>query len=169
MADLSGFFSTPGIPYAYRLSLQPASFRGVGFSVLGHEVKRGRRTAVHVYPYSDETWVEDLGRDTRVVSFQGFVISDFIAQYAFNELLTAMETPGPGVLVHPTLGQMTVSVVDFTASESAEANRVVSFRATFIEGGLQGSPVVANASDFDDAGDNFDDASDADFLEEIMD
>ncbi len=94
----------------YKDSLRPASFRGINFQVSDTDFGAGRRVQVHEYPQRDTPWVEDLGRATRAISFEGFLIgSDYIAQA--NRLLAALESVGPGTLVHPWLGSMQVCLV----------------------------------------------------------
>lgn len=113
-------------------SLQPASFRGVPFGVFTANMKTGRRTAVHIYPERDEVWVEDLGLGTRTFMFRGFLVGDDV--YAQRDaMLAAVEAPGPGTMVHPSIGSRTVSVVDFAAIETAERGRVVELEFTFIQ------------------------------------
>ncbi len=87
--------------------LRPASFRGVPFQVNGSDLGVGRRVQVHDYPQRDQPWVEDLGRATREIAFEGFLIgADFIDQA--NRLLAELETAGAATLVHPWLGSMQV-------------------------------------------------------------
>lgn len=92
-------------------SLRPASFRGVAFKVDSTDLGAGRRTQLHEYPQRDKPWVEDLGRATRELSFDCYVIgADYVDQA--NKLLAALEEAGPGELVHPWLGAMTVCLKD---------------------------------------------------------
>ena len=87
--------------------LRSASFRGVPFQVNGADLGVGRRVQVHEYPQRDQPWVEDLGRATREMSFDGFLIgADYVDQA--NQLLAALETAGAATLVHPWLGSMQV-------------------------------------------------------------
>ena len=87
--------------------LRPASFRGVSFQVNGTDLGAGRRVQVHEYPQRDQPWVEDLGRATREIAFDGFLIgADYVDQA--NQLLAALETAGAATLVHPWLGSMQV-------------------------------------------------------------
>ena len=93
------------------LELQPASFRGVPFHVDGSTFEAGRRVQVHEYPQRDKPYAEDLGRATRAIAVEAFVVGeDYIAQA--NALIGAAEEPGPGTLVHPWLGSMQVSLRD---------------------------------------------------------
>ena len=165
MPDLSSFITTPGIPYVWRLLLQGASWRGISFSVQASEIKRGRRTAIHEYPYAtgNATFVEDLGLGTRVVSMQGFIVGDFVT-LKWRAMLAAFEKAGSGTLVHPSLGSMNVSCIEYSAREIAEANRVVEFRATFIEVPMPANaPVKNTTSDGQASRDNLDTASSSDF------
>lgn len=85
-----------------------ASFRGVPFWVDSDSVPVGRRTQLHEYPKRDQPLVEDMGRQTREYKFDGFIIGpDFISQR--DRLLVALDTPGPGELVHPWFGRLTVT------------------------------------------------------------
>jgi prophage DNA circulation protein len=65
----------------WRTRMQPASFRGAGFLVEGHDGEVGRRLAVHEYPERDLPYAEDLGRKARVFKITGLVIGpDYMAQ-----------------------------------------------------------------------------------------
>ena len=89
--------------------LRPASFRGVGFEVSAADLDAGRRVQVHEYPQRDMPWAEDLGRATREIAIEGFLIgADYVAQV--GRLLSALETPGAGTLVHPWLGALQVAL-----------------------------------------------------------
>jgi prophage DNA circulation protein len=98
-------------PKKLSAKLQPASFRGVPFQVEDTDLTAGRRTQVHEYPQRDKPYAEDLGRATRDLNFVGFLVGDDYVEQA-NRLLGALETAGPGTLVHPWLGSMQVSLVD---------------------------------------------------------
>lgn len=89
--------------------LQPASFRGIPFKVDGDDLGAGRRTVIHEYPGRDKPSTEDMGRETREYSISAYVIGpDFMA--ARDQLITAIETAGPGELVSPWYGTMQVVV-----------------------------------------------------------
>ncbi len=133
--------------------LQPASWRGVPFAVNGATLKVGRRNVVHEYPYRDDVWVEDLGRAGRRISVTGLLVQDaaygggdVIAQRA--AMIGACETPNDddGELVHPSLGRVTVSLIDFECEERAERGRVFELRFSFLEGGTQQFPTLTIAT-----------------------
>ncbi|MFL9893739.1 DNA circularization protein [Paraburkholderia sp. RL17-381-BIF-C] len=128
-----------GSATSYFRQLRPASFRDVKFVSLGSEASFGRRNELHEYPGRDDPWVEDLGKRTRRIRMYGFVVGDdVIAQR--DVLIAACETPGEGSLVHPTLGQLTVSLMDFRSIERWEKGRYFEFQFEFIEGGAQTYP-----------------------------
>lgn len=114
--------------------LRPASYRGVGFTVIGGSARFGRRNAVHEYPFRDMPWIEDLGRSARRILITGFIFGDdVIAQR--DKLIAACEKPGDGELVHPTLGRRTVALLDVSTTEHMEQGRVFEISFSFIEQG----------------------------------
>ncbi len=150
--DVSGLFGAAAGGYgattlpeagAWLAQLRPASWRGLGFGVNSSEYARGRRVAVHEYPFRDEVWVEDLGRGIRSVAFSGFVVGDDCYAQA-KALLAAGETAGAGELVHPSLGSVTVALVaPMRMSERKELGRVVELSFEFIETGLSIYPAAS--------------------------
>lgn len=123
-----------GSAQSYFQALRPASFRNFPFVSLGSENEFGRRNEVHEYPMRDTPWVEDLGRGTRHFQIVGFVHGDdVIAQR--DALINELEKPGPGELVHPSLGRRTVSLMRFRSIERWEKGRYFEFEFEFIEGG----------------------------------
>ena len=125
--------------------LRPSSFRGVPFAIVAEEGSHGRRQAVHEYPYRDTAWIEDIGRATRRFVIRGFLIQnsqvygggDAITQR--QSLIEACEQKGSGTLVHPTLGELTVSIPEngLRISGSMENGRVFEFTLMAIESGLK--------------------------------
>ncbi|EKT4478777.1 DNA circularization N-terminal domain-containing protein [Pseudomonas putida] len=112
-----------------------ASFRGVPFWVDSDSVPVGRRTQLHEYPKRDQPMVEDMGRQTREYKFEGFVAGgDFIAQR--DRLLEALDKPGPGELVHPWFGRLTVTAGKCEISHARNELGMVRFNLSFIDGML---------------------------------
>jgi prophage DNA circulation protein len=143
----------PAINRAFFQSLQTASWRGVPFASTGGSLRVGRRTALHEYPYRDDVWVEDLGRAGRRISITGFLLQD--AAYGGGDVLAqraamiaACETPeqGDGELVHPTLGHLTASLLEFECEERSERGRYFELRFSFIEGGSEQFPTLSIAT-----------------------
>lgn len=125
--------------------LQVASFRGIPFAVHESSVRKGRRNAVHTYPFRDEIWVEDLGRGVRRYGFRGFLVGDDVFLQS-SSMQAAAEQPGPGTLVHPSLGSLTCSVAEFTARESAEHGRVVELEFDFLESASSLYPALVQST-----------------------
>ena len=119
----------------------PGSYRGLPFVILENSHRRGRQVALHVYPFRDDPWPEDLGRSPRITSIRGFVIGDDCdAQIA--ALALAVQQPGPGQLVHPTLGSFNATVLEFTASDTAERGRVQYFEMSVVPYTARIYPVI---------------------------
>ncbi|HDW3046409.1 DNA circularization N-terminal domain-containing protein [Escherichia coli] len=140
--------------WEWQSHIHQASFCGVPFGVIAGEGVYGRRVAVHEYPYRDTVWVEDLGRATRKFTLRGFLIQDSLVYSAgdvFSQrdaLVAACETSGGGLLVHPTLGEMTVYVPDggLRIEEGVESGRVFSFTLTVIESGEKAFSLVTGTT-----------------------
>ncbi|HEI6850137.1 TPA: DNA circularization protein [Yersinia enterocolitica] len=150
---LSDLLGSGGDSWQWSEHLHPASFRGVPFAVISAEGVFGRRQAIHEYPYRDTAWIEDLGRATRRLTIRGFLIQssglynapDVMTQR--DSLIAACEMPDAGTLVHPTLGEMTVSIPEsgLRLNEGAESGRVFEFTLTIIESGLRVFSITSSA------------------------
>lgn len=134
-----------GQDWDWRGHIYPASFRGIPFAIVSGEGVYGRRQAVHEYPYRNTAWVEDLGRGTRKFTLRGFIVQGSLVYDApdvmtqRDSLVAACEMDGPGTLVHPTLGELTVSIPDggLRLMEGVESGRSFEFTLTVIESGLK--------------------------------
>ncbi len=127
---------------AWRDDLRPASFRGVPFKVDGHNHGLGRRTELHEYVLKDEPFAEDLGRLPRRYRVEGYVIGpDYMA--ARDALVDALNAAGPGVLIHPWLGTLTVAVDgEQTVAEDVEQGGQAMFSMVFVEAGVNLAPTI---------------------------
>jgi len=94
---------------SWRDRLQRASFRGVPFYVATADTEEGRRGVLHEYPLRDEPFVEDMGRKAGEFSLEAIVLGEDYFK-ARDALRDALKQPGPGELVHPTLGRMQVAL-----------------------------------------------------------
>ncbi|MET3135352.1 prophage DNA circulation protein [Oxalobacteraceae bacterium GrIS 1.11] len=142
-ADLGAGAGDAGTPWSSQL--RPASYRGVPFGVYGGNSKFGRRNAVHEYPFRDTAWVEDLGRSARRINISGFLVGDdVIAQR--ERMIAACESPGEGELIHPTLGRLSVSNMDFSTEERWDQGRVFEVALSFIEAGQRTFPSVETST-----------------------
>jgi prophage DNA circulation protein len=138
---MSGFTNVTGFAAPTSFSgflglLQSAMFRGVPFHVVAAQVRKGRRLAIHEYPFRDGGWAEDMGRSLRTYAFSGYLIGD-LASVMQLALDNAIETKGPGTLIHPTLGSLQVAVLSASTSVHRDKGRVIEVAFEFIE---QGNP-----------------------------
>lgn len=132
---------------AWRDQYQQGSFRGAAFRTESEERSGGRRVVSHEFPGRDDPVTEDLGARAKTFSIDCHVIgAAFMA--ARDALLTALEAPGPGLLVHPQYGRMTVVVFEYTCSTSTDEGGMARFRITFGEAGQAvAAPVATTAGD----------------------
>jgi prophage DNA circulation protein len=119
---------------AWWQQLQPGSWRGVGFVLDAGQTKAGRRVAIHEYPYRDTAWSEDLGLLPRRFAVEAYLTGDDVYQQR-DAMLAACEQPGPGTLVHPTLGTVQCVLLDFTVTDRRERGRYVEVALAFILAG----------------------------------
>jgi len=151
---LSSLLGFSGDSWNWQDHIHPASFRGVPFAIIDAEGNFGRRQAVHEYPYRDTAWIEDLGRGTRRLTLNGFIIQSSLIYSAADvmtqrdSLIAACEAKGPATLVHPTLGELTVSIPDggLKIRESKDSERVFEFSLTVIESGLRVFAITGSTS-----------------------
>lgn len=151
------FFS--GTP-DWRSRLRDASFRGVAFSVEDDESTFGRRVQVHEYPNRDKPFTEDLGRATRRLTINAYLIGDDYANQR-DRLIGAIETAGPGTLVHPQYGEMQGSIDGHVrVSHSNAEGRMCRVSFQFVESGELSFPTAgaATANRLKESGGFFDEA-----------
>lgn len=119
----------------------PGSFRGVPFETTSADGTTGRRLAIHEFINRDLPYAEDLGRSRREYSLSMFVLGDDYFDQR-DRLLRALETPGIGTLVHPTLGELEVVVQSVRYNERREDGRMATFNVTFFEAGRPRYPTA---------------------------
>jgi prophage DNA circulation protein len=113
--------------------LRPASFRKVPFMVDGTELETGRRVQINEYPQRDKPYSQDLGRATRRIEFDAFVIGEDYVEKA-NALLGAMEEYGSGALIHPWFGTLKVNVMNCRVVFDRGLGHAI-FSLSFVESG----------------------------------
>ena len=104
---------------AWNLTLQDASFRGVTFEVQSVEDRGEKALCVHEYPYRSGAEVEDLGRKPRVIPVTA-IFWGVAYESRVKALVSAFEEAGPGELIHPVFGSLTVAVRRWQIQHSAE-------------------------------------------------
>ncbi|CAL4866736.1 hypothetical protein MMA231_00980 [Asticcacaulis sp. MM231] len=125
----------------WRDNLRPASFRGVAFEVEGSSGEFGRKVAVHDFPLRDSASTEDMGQAARTFSIDGFIIGpDYMT--GRDAMVAALETPGPGILIHPWYGQRRVTLTaPAQLSESTREGGICRFTLDFVEEPETAKPV----------------------------
>ena len=137
-----------------RPGLQQASWRGVPFAILTHEIRPGRRVAVHEYPYRDKPWVEDLGRAARRIPITGFLLQNSLvygggdAEGQAEQMIAACEGEGSGILVHPVYGNLKVKLAEPAVISGRWDNGVRFYEIAlfFIEAGDASFPATGSAT-----------------------
>ena len=118
---------------AWRDDYRPGSFRGVPFNLKRSTRNGGRRTVLDEFPLRDEPVTQDLGRAARQFALEMVLIGpDYMS--ARDRLLSALESHGPGTLIHPFYGEVSVSVLGtYSCEESTEQGGRASISQTFVE------------------------------------
>jgi prophage DNA circulation protein len=124
---------------AWRDNYRAATFRGVGFFVATADSSHGRRQAVHETAQRDIPYTEDLGRKSREFGITGYLLGKEY-DVAREELIKVCEQAGPGVLVHPYRGELTVVCRGLTVSETSDEGGKCTLSMTFLEAGEASYP-----------------------------
>ena len=89
--------------------LQKASFRGAEFFVDSASTTGGRKTVTHEFPNTDRRYIQDMGLKQRSFTVEAIITGSGAEYFSKRDaLLNALETEGPGILVHPFYGQVSV-------------------------------------------------------------
>lgn len=120
----------------YKPKYVPASFKGVPFDALDVSSEHGRRGAEGEFPFGETTDYVDMGRKIRRYPISGrFAKNSHIADAA--ALIAAVESPGPGLLLHPTRGALTVACSSLRVSDNPnERQGETTFDAEFVEANI---------------------------------
>lgn len=124
---------------------QQASFRGVQFLVPESTGPFGRNGIEHLYPDSEQHYVEDNGRLLRKYSFPAVVHGKDVKSQ-FLALQSAIETPGPGTLIHPNFGAVFVQMGECSFDISIRDAGVVNVTINCCEAGSPALPNLVSGS-----------------------
>lgn len=116
----------------WRDKLQDATFRDVPFHVERASTEGGRRQVIHEFPKAPKAQVEDMGAGVEWFVVDAFTLGDNWDQDR-DRLLAALRSAGPGRLVHPYLGELTVSVGRWRHSEGWDEGRYARITIDFIQ------------------------------------
>lgn len=131
-------------------TLLDASFRGVALEVLAENLGGGRELAQHGVPYRDGDDLEDMGRKAREFSLS-VVFFGTNYEIALQNLLAAVDTPGPGELIHPIYGRVDVLTRSWKVEHSAERPDYTQVDLQFVER-TPSEPFFARQFEFVDEG-----------------
>ena len=152
-------------------NLRPASFRGVAFEVESHSESGGRRVELHEYPLWDTPYAEDLGKKAGKWQIEAFLVNGK-SGYAErrDKLREALNASGPGTLIHPYLGELSVSVDGYSLKETTREGGYCTFSISFVEAGQPVEPDVEKdtAANVLDKAEAAKEAATAGFLDEYM-
>jgi len=140
----------------WRDNLKDASFRGVPFKIISSSVEAGRRNILHQYPFSEEPYLEDMGREAGIYHINAYIVQnsennfDYFAER--DNLKAALDEVGSGDLVHPFYGNLTVGVSGkYKIDESFTDGGIARFTIAFVEAGqpkqAEGSIALADNAD----------------------
>lgn len=116
-----------------------ASFRGVEFHALDVSSEHGRRGAEGEFPFGEFTAYADLGIKIRRYQLSGQLRENSHIRDA-RQLITACEFPGPGLLIHPTRGALTVACSRISVRDNPETSMgVTEVDLEFVEANIIGS------------------------------
>jgi len=98
---------------------QAASFKGAPFLMSDDRTEGGRKTVTHEFPNRDIREVEDLGKMQKKFSITGIIHDGKDGGYFARRdaLISALESEGPGQLVHPFFGTLNVALTNYTLSQ----------------------------------------------------
>ena len=115
-------------------TLWPASYMGVAFFFERDEMSGGRALAVHEFPGRDTPYVEDNGAKARWFEGTAYVAGDDADTQAaaFAEKL---DTRGPGTLVTPFTGPVSVHCDDWKRSAEKDQLGYIAFSVKFVRDG----------------------------------
>lgn len=113
------------------LEQQPASWRGIPFSITAATVTPFRNVVVHQYPYKQPSF-EDMGPAPVQVAMQGYMGGSFVYLTQLALMAACSDVIGSGLLIHPNLGAMKAQLINASFAQTKEALGVVSLSFTFI-------------------------------------
>ena len=116
----------------------PASFKGVVFYCTEADIEGGRRGAEGEFPFGEDTAYADLGRKIKVFHLTAqFREDDHV--WDSQALFEACQSPGPGLLVHPTRGTHMAACRSVKVKDTLEDQAgVSSAEMEFVEANIGG-------------------------------
>lgn len=115
-------------------TLWPASYMGVPFFFDKDHSEGGRDAVIHEFPHRDAPFIEDLGEKPRFYEGDAYVHGDDadVQSITFEERLA---TKGPGILVVPTRGPVSVHCEHFKRTGDKDKLGYIAFTVKFVRDG----------------------------------
>lgn len=129
----------------WRVTLRPASFRGVPFKVDVEQMGGARRLSVSPIAYAETSVIEDMGRDPSTWSLTAYQAGE-MADLQTLPLIAALEAKGPGLAVLPMLGARMVRITGWSLSREKWRHGFVALDVQMIEEGLSAVPFAPMAA-----------------------
>ncbi|WP_397458209.1 DNA circularization protein [Pseudomonas asplenii] len=113
-------------------TLLDASFRGVPLQVVKENLQAQRALAEHGVPFRDGDSVRDLGRGARRFPMQ-VIVFGVNYEIELQNILGALDTSGPGELIHPIYGSVSVVTHTWDVEHNAESPDSAQVSLLFVE------------------------------------
>lgn len=126
----------------------PASYKGVAFDAMEVSSEHGRRGAEGEFPFGENTAYADLGRKIRRYTLKArFPNNEHIA--SASALIAVCESFGPGLLMHPTRGVVTVACTKLNVTDNVLEERGVTYvDLEFVEANIFGTGIALGGTIF---------------------
>lgn len=129
---------------AWKDRLQQGSFRKVSFYTQETSGQGGRRVAVHEYPQQEQHYAEDIGKKSESEKLKVVLLgSDY--DVTRDKLITALNQPGPGVLVHPHFGTLNVQITEYDWVMSTRQGGYCEFNIQYVLVGKREYPTSTDS------------------------
>jgi prophage DNA circulation protein len=130
----------PQVARNWLKTLWAASYKGVPFFVEMDDENGSRRIVEHEFPMRDLPYNEDLGEGVRHYEITAYVASDSSDVDAAS-VIAICATRGPGALVLPSQGPVTVRCLDFKRSRTKDKHGYEALSLKFTREGVAGALV----------------------------
>lgn len=121
------------------------SFGGAGFSYQESTTEGGRKTITHEYPNTTGRLVEDMGGLEKKFSITAWT-DDNVSDTNRDNLITALDKKGNGVLIHPRFGSQTVTCIGYSIVDNISQLGISKFTIAFEVATLNTLPIAEKAS-----------------------
>jgi prophage DNA circulation protein len=121
-------------------------FRGVPFYIDDGDRSGGRRVASHQFPLRDTPFTQDMGREQRGTTLNIVLVGNGVrgdgrryesVEKWCEDLINALEAAGPGKLVHPRLGEVSMQPGKYRVPDDFRTRNIIRLTAEFMEPGDQ--------------------------------